>query len=104
MEYIGLKSDIQFKNQIMSSYQTFIRPLLPEKNVFHFTTMPYSCPHFLICQQIIPIFKDHKTILLHPRAPTIISNVASYFKETPSNMVASLSPCLSPFEESFFNF
>lgn len=61
-------------------------------------------PHFLICQQIIPIFKHHKTILLHPRAPTIISNVASYFKETPSNMVASLSPCLSPFEESFFNF
>ena len=32
---------VAIKNLIMSLYQTFVRPLLPERNIPHFTTMPY---------------------------------------------------------------
>ena len=47
MECIKLQSDIQLKNLIMFLYQTFLRPLLPEKNILRFITIPYSCHHFL---------------------------------------------------------
>jgi len=47
MEIMEFQSEIQFKYLIMSLYQTFISPLLPEKNILCFTTTPYLCHHFL---------------------------------------------------------
>ena len=46
MECLELQSDIQLKYLIISLYQTFIRPLLTEKNILHFTVTPYSCQRF----------------------------------------------------------
>jgi len=37
-----LQSGIQLKNLVMPLYQTFIRPLLPERNIPAFTVATYS--------------------------------------------------------------
>ena len=48
MKRLELQSDIQLKNLIMSLYQTFIIPILAEKDILVITVTPYSCHHFLV--------------------------------------------------------
>jgi len=38
---------IAIKNLVTSLYQTFVRPLLPERSIPPFTIMPYSCHCFV---------------------------------------------------------
>lgn len=47
IDCIEFQSDVQLSNLIMSLYQTFKIPILPEKKTLHFTVKPYSCHHFL---------------------------------------------------------
>ena len=65
MECIELQSDIQLKNLIMSLYQTFIRPLLTEKNIPYLPIIPYSWHLFFgsknICEQLFLRMKHRKS-------------------------------------------
>lgn len=47
VESIGLQTDIQLKNLIISLYWTSVSSILAERNAPLFTVTPYSCHHFL---------------------------------------------------------
>ena len=53
MGCMGLQSDIQLKNQIMSLYQTFLSPVFPGRDIPQSTVMPYSCHLFLAVRTFV---------------------------------------------------
>lgn len=53
VKWIELQSGIHLKNVVMSLYQISIKTILPEKNIPRFTSIPYSCCHFLAVRTLV---------------------------------------------------
>ena len=67
---VVIRHSTQWK-MILSTYQTFISPFLPEKNICHFTVTPYSCHHFLAVHTFVNnYFQIWRTgrIILHQKS------------------------------------
>ena len=53
---------VAIQNLAMSLYQILISPLLPERNIRHFTVMPHSCHCFLaVCTFMNNCFQGRST-------------------------------------------